>query len=113
MRHLEYLQHLRNAPDPVEAQMAFERRARVDDLVAHIIAIMLTIGFFILALCALLGFVDLTQPVIATLIGTVLGYAVGQLSPVLGRYFQPRMADPRLDAKFSEAPPAGEPVKKN
>lgn len=90
MRHLEFLEHLKGAPDPVQAQTAFERRARVDDMVAHAIAIMLTIGFFILALAALLGFVDLTQPVIATLIGTVLGYAVGQLSPVMMRYYQPK-----------------------
>lgn len=95
MRHLEYLQHLQQAPDPVAAQLAFERRARVDDLVAHIIAIMITLGFFVLALTALLGLVDLTQPVIATLIGTTLGYAVGQLTSVMTRYYHARVEPPR------------------
>ena len=104
MRHLEFLEHLKGAPDPVQAQTAFERRARVDDIVAHTIAVLLTIGFFFLAFAALLGYVDLSQPVIATLIGTVLGYAVGQLNPVMTRYYQPKYDQ-------TPRPPTGEDKK--
>lgn len=112
MRHLEFLEHLKGAPDPVQAQTAFERRARVDDMVAHTIAILLTVGFFVLALAALLGYVDLSQPVIATLIGTVLGYAVGQMSPVMTRYYQPKYEqNPPPPASQSAAAPTEETKK--
>jgi protein-S-isoprenylcysteine O-methyltransferase Ste14 len=87
VRHLVDLEHLKSAPDPIQAQRAFERRALWDDIVAHLVALLMTIGFFALALSALLGLVDLTQPVIATLIGTTLGYAVGKLSVIMPRYF--------------------------
>ena len=73
--------------NPLQAQSEFERRASREDWVAHIIAIIIVMGFFIMALAGLLGFVDLTQPTVATAFGTIVGFAVGKTDPVLTRYF--------------------------
>ena|SRR5215469_1969621 len=73
--------------NPLQAQTAFEKRAKVEDYVAHIIAIIQTGGFFMLAFAALLGFVDLSNSAAATFLGTVMGYAVGKIDPILTRYF--------------------------
>jgi len=81
------IEALRNAPDPLQAQSAIERRRRIEDFVAHCIALILTAGFLTLALISMLGFVDLNQPVVAALVGSILGYAVARLDPVLMRYF--------------------------
>ena len=76
--------------NPLQAQTEFERRAYMEDIVAHIIAIILTSGFFMLAFAALLGFVNISNAATATFLGTTMGYAVGQFHPILSRYFQPR-----------------------
>lgn len=73
--------------NPLQAQTAFEHRARAEDYVAHIIAIIQSSGFFMLALLALLGFVDLSNAAVATFLGTVMGYAVAKIDPVMTRYF--------------------------
>ena len=73
--------------DPFQAQTAFERRARNEDFIAHVLAIIVVAGFFVVALAGLLGFVDLTQPTVATAFGTIVGFAVGKTDPVLTRYF--------------------------
>lgn len=80
--------------NPLQAQTAFEKRARVEDWVAHTIAIIQCSGFFMLAFAALLGFVDLSNSAAATFLGTVMGYAVGKIDPVLVRYFHARGAAP-------------------
>jgi len=77
--------------NPLQAQTAYERRARMEDMVAHIIAIIQTSGFFVLAFAALLGYVDLSNSAAATFLGTVMGYAVGKIDPVLTRYFAVRI----------------------
>jgi hypothetical protein len=81
--------------NPLQAQTQFERRAYLEDLVAHIIAIILTSGFFCLAFAALLGFVNISNAATATFLGTTMGYAVGQFSPILQRYFHARGATTR------------------
>lgn len=73
--------------DPLQAQTAFERRAAREDLVAHIIAVIQTTGFFALAFAGLLGFVDLNKSAVATFLGTIMGYAVAKVDPILTRYF--------------------------
>ena len=57
---------------------------------AHVIAIIQTGGFFMLAFAALLGYVDLSNSAAATFLGTVMGYAVGKIDPILVRYFHAR-----------------------
>lgn len=76
--------------NPLQAQTAFERRAILEDWVAHIIAIIMSSGFFMLAFAVLLGFVNISNAATATMVGTILGYAVGKIDPVLNRYFQTR-----------------------
>src|SRR5215467_13012627 len=56
--------------NPLQAQTAFERRARAEDYVAHAIAVIMTGGFFMLAFAALLGFVDISNAAEATFLGT-------------------------------------------
>ena len=94
--------------NPLQAQTAFEKRAAREDWVAHIIAIIQTSGFFLLAFAALLGFVDLRNAAVATFLGTVMGYAVGKVDPILTRYFHAR------GAKLAEtAPPQPAPQEAN
>lgn len=98
--HREFT-HIPVPVDPLQAQTAFEKRAKTEDWVAHIIAIIQTSGFFLLAFAALLGFVDLRNAAVATFLGTVMGYAVGKVDPILTRYFHAR------GAKIAEtSPPA-------
>ena len=82
------VQHVPQPADPLQAQTALERRQWREDMTAHTLAMIMVIGFFALAFTALLGYVDLSQPVIATFLGTVLGYAVGKLDPILVRYYR-------------------------
>jgi hypothetical protein len=77
--------------NPLQAQTAFEKRARMEDNVGHVIAIIQTSGFFLLAFAALLGFVNISNAATATFLGTVMGYAVGKVDPILTRYFSARI----------------------
>jgi len=86
--------HIPTPVDPYQAQTAFERRARNEDWTARLIAVILTGGFFMLAFAALLGFVDLSNSAAATFLGTVMGYAVGKIDPIMIRYFQRRDVPP-------------------
>lgn len=90
MEEASGFRELSDMPPPInllQAQTAFERRALWEDLTAHMIAVILTSGFFMLAFAALLGFVDLSNAAAATFLGTVMGYAVGKVDPILARYF--------------------------
>jgi len=104
------LTHIPTPVDPRQAQTAFERRAAREDWVAHIIAIIQTSGFFLLAFAALLGFVDLRNAAVATFLGTVMGYAVGKVDPILTRYFHARgakLAETQPPAQTSQTAPTG------
>ena len=92
--------------NPLQAQTAFERRAWLEDLVAHTIAIILTAGFFLLAFAALLGFVNISNAAVATFLGTTMGYAVGSFNPILQRYFH-RASSRMQSAATTQPPPNG------
>lgn len=95
--------------NPLQAQTAFERRAILEDWVAHIIAIIMSSGFFMLAFAVLLGFVNISNAATATMVGTILGYAVGKIDPVLNRYFQTRgqkIAETNTAQPSSQAQPS-------
>jgi len=99
--------------NPLQAQTAFERRARNEDYVAHTIAIIQTSGFFLLAFAALLGFVNISNAATATFLGTVMGYAVGKVDPILTRYFHTRgqkIAETSTAAVTQSKPANGTPA---
>jgi len=75
-----------------------EQLARWKDITGHVIAILLTVGFFGIAFIALTGIADIRDATTATFVGTVAGYAIGQLSRPLAYYF----AVPRDIAKHGE-----------
>ena len=79
-----------HAVDPLQAQTEFERRARIEDYIAHAIALIMSSGFFLLAFAVLLGFVNISNAAVATMVGTILGYAIGKIDPVMTRYFHAR-----------------------
>lgn len=53
----------------------------------HIIAITVIVGFFVVMLAVLLGFVDVTEPTLAKLVGALFGYLTAMLNPIIVRYF--------------------------
>lgn len=63
------------------------RRKQLEDYTAHGIAFILTLGFFVLVMTALLGFIDIKDPATTAFLGTAVGYASAKLDPVLARYF--------------------------
>lgn len=95
--------------NPLQAQTAFERRAWLEDIVAHLIGIIQTSGFFMLAFAVLLGFVNISNAATATMVGTILGYAVGKVDPVLTRYFSARIRLVRPQQQAQPANGASEP----
>lgn len=60
----------------------------VEDVVAHMIATIITLGFFATVLFSLLGYVDLQDATTASFMGIVVGYIAGSLNVVLTRYFK-------------------------
>lgn len=102
--------------NPLQAQTAFERRAWLEDIVAHLIGIIQTSGFFMLAFAVLLGFVNISNAATATMVGTILGYAVGKVDPVLTRYFSARIRlvrpqqPPPANGASEPSPPAATPA---
>lgn len=74
-------------PDGTHVSLEMEDRlAKWKEITAHVIALALVAGFFGVFL-ALAGVVAITDPTTATFIGTVTGYAIGQLSRPLAFYF--------------------------
>ena len=57
------------------------------DLTATIIALAVVAGFFGLMLVVLVGFVDVTEPTLAKLVGAIFGYIAAVLNPIIYRYF--------------------------
>lgn len=53
----------------------------------HVLALMLTVGFFAIVFFALLGYVHLSDPTTAQFVGTVTGYAISKLERPLAYYF--------------------------
>lgn len=63
-----------------------------DDQTRAAIAILVILGFFVLVTIVLIGFVDISSPEIAKLVGLLVGYITALLNPIIVRYFkeQPR-----------------------
>ena len=59
-----------------------------DDLTRSVIAILVILGFFALVATVLVGFVDITSPEIAKLVGLLVGYIVAMMNPIIMRYFK-------------------------
>lgn len=68
-----------------------ERRELLEDVIAHVLAGIITLGFFSIVMVALLGFVDIKDPAVTAFVGTALGYAAGKLDPVMTRYYRALM----------------------
>lgn len=59
------------------------------DLVRAVLAITIVAGFFGIVGVVLFGFVNVSDPAIAKLVGAVFGYVTGLIQPVLLLYFTP------------------------
>lgn len=58
------------------------------DLSAVIIAVMVISGFFLVVCIVLMGFVDISSPEVAKLVGVIVGYLTALLNPVILSYFK-------------------------
>jgi hypothetical protein len=65
-----------------------------DQTIAAIIAFTLILGFFVLMIVILIGFVDITEPSIAKLVGALFGYFTAMLNPIIVRYFTKKEETP-------------------
>lgn len=59
-----------------------------DSIVASVIAILVIVGFFGVVAVVLIGFVDITSPEIAKMVGMLFGYLTALLNPIIMRYFK-------------------------
>lgn len=55
---------------------------------ASVIAILVIVCFFGVVAVVLIGFVDITSPEIAKLVGLLFGYLTALLNPIIMRYFK-------------------------
>jgi hypothetical protein len=55
---------------------------------ASVIAILVIVSFFGVVAVVLIGFVDITSPEIAKLVGLLFGYLTALLNPIIMRYFK-------------------------
>lgn len=74
------------------------RKEFIEDVFAHIIATVITLGFFGTVMIALLGYVDLKDATISNITGIIMGYVAGSLNTVLSRYFR-TLPDESQDSK--------------
>lgn len=61
-----------------------------ESAVAHIIAVIITSGFFGIVYLTITGKVDIKDATTNGLVSLIIGYAAGSLNVVLGRYFKPK-----------------------
>lgn len=55
---------------------------------ATIIAVIVILGLFAIVGVVLLGFVDVANPELAKLVGLVVGWLTGLISPIVASYFK-------------------------
>lgn len=55
---------------------------------ASIIALVVIVGFFLVVLTVLMGFVDIENAEMAKLVGVIVGYLTALLNPVVMSYFR-------------------------
>jgi len=65
-----------------------QARALLEDVIAHVLAGIIILGFFAIVLVALVGEVDINDPAVTGFVGVTLGYASAKTDPVLARYFR-------------------------
>lgn len=65
-----------------------ERRDWVQDIVAHLLALITVLGFFAIVFFALAGFVDLTNQTVSLFVGSAMGYAAAKAERVMARYYK-------------------------
>lgn len=53
-----------------------------------IIAVLVLVGFFSVVTIVLVGFVDISNPEIAKLVGVIVGYLTALLNPIVMSYFK-------------------------
>lgn len=59
-----------------------------ENLGPMIIAVLVIGGFFGVVVIILVGFVDIQNPEMAKLVGVIVGYLTGLLSPIIMSYFK-------------------------
>ncbi len=59
-----------------------------------VIAMMVILGFFVVVIVVLIGFVDISNTEMAKLVGVIVGYLTALLNPVSMSYFRKEGADP-------------------
>lgn len=62
-------------------------RELLQDVVAHIYALVLICGFFTVVILAVMGTADLTNATVAAFVGTALGYTISRVEHSMRRYF--------------------------
>jgi hypothetical protein len=94
-----------DAASPFQAQTAWEDRQKRHAMIGHAIAITLTLGFLGFGLVVLLGFVNLSDPTASALAGSIVGFAVARLDPILAAYFNSSVSDIRQVSQTAPSAP--------
>lgn len=55
---------------------------------ATVIALLVILGFFVVVIIVLIGFVDISNAETAKLVGVIVGYLTALLNPVIMSYFR-------------------------
>ncbi len=62
-------------------------RELLEDIVAHVYALVLVCGFFTVVILSIMGTADLKDATVAAFVGTVLGYTISRVEHSMRRYF--------------------------
>jgi len=65
-----------------------------DQNMRAILALSTIVGFFGLVFITLVGFVNIADPVLAKIIGTLIGYVTALMNPIIRRYFNADVGGP-------------------
>lgn len=72
---------------------AQERRDWVQDIVAHLLAVITVLGFYAIIFFALSGFVNLENQTVSLFVGSAMGYAAAKSELVMARYYRREIKD--------------------
>lgn len=64
-----------------------DKRTLIKEVVGHVAAILLIVGFFVVVLASILGYIDISHPAISLAVGSFVGYCAGNIAPVTMYYF--------------------------
>lgn len=67
-----------------------------DQNMRAILALSMIGGFFALVFITLVGFVNIGDPVLAKIVGTLVGYVTALMNPIIRRYFNADVNPPEL-----------------